>query len=869
MFRGIRQLKKTEPFRHFLVNRDLERFMRQTFMDCLLLKFGEIFAYGNLGRLKTCLVSMLFIALLLPINVVGQDSKAKELNDKLYFAVKNNNLTTVEKLLKQGADPNANYCYKTDGNNSFGAVIVEILTLGIFDITGPSTVCKSIMQSAAKGGNSKIIEALIKYDGSYRDLYSDLFESGKLRMVEKLLLQNEVSIQEVGMQEYAEYAFKKDANFLIRHPDAYAFLVDTLGYQSNFVQSRAIHFNNYKILKELIKPDTDFNWLIGEIKDDKNYRVLRMLLDDYPDRVKRLQNKELLFRTIVESGDVKFLNIMLQKLDYPINATDENGIIMLMRVGSQHVEVFDYLLENGANVNITDNDGKGVLHHIVDHYYSSRNLKNLMTITQKLVDAGLDINQLDKSGQSVLFSVVKNFSYEDLEIYSNQLKKLGINVTLKDLSGRGPFGYYLDNERQFGEVKTLLRLGLDPYDVARNGDNIFDIAICNHAMVVIDFIADSLEIQPRFSEKNEYCFENNYEVVSHVVEKKWISDPERVRYLTTKCLSKRFFDLPIEQVENLLEIGADPNLIHKIRTYDRYGIKIEDTVYLEKVKLLLKYGAKVNDLSTCTLNDRACLPLDQFSEEFYPNISSYLRDNGAIKFEERDKLQAKSNGKQFIQLLKKNKEDQVEQMIKKDVPMYFSKGAIKHVNDITSDTNIIGIVKRNEWKKMFPKTVDYYYSLGIDFYSRNRALKADQLNRFSTGSVLLNPGGGVGLMVGRKFELGAEFYLSPLAYDRKNSRAFGVASLPVYVGYRIHSGYDFTSIRIGRQYNQLDFYKNDSNIDQAGRRSNTYFLELGTGWKDHRAKYQVNPSWVMFVRVGSGFGTGDFSLNLGLRRMFK
>lgn len=98
-----------------------------------------------------------------------------------------------------------------------------------------------------------------------------------------------------------------------------------------------------------------------------------------------------------------------QLLDYmPV---DSNLLIDAARYKAPRV--LQWTVSEGVDVNITDSKGQSVLHLACDNY-RLKNYEDKFIMAKALIEAGADINALDKSAKTPL----DNCSTEDLELYN-------------------------------------------------------------------------------------------------------------------------------------------------------------------------------------------------------------------------------------------------------------------------------------------------------------------------------------------------------------------------------------------------------------------------------------------------------------------
>lgn len=119
-------------------------------------------------------------------------------------------------------------------------------------------------------------------------------------------------------------------------------------------------------------------------------------------------NKPLVLKAYVKSG-------------FDINSKGPGGQTALQRAASQgHVEVVDFLLENGANPLIADGQKISPLIAAVMSYPSYKNLEALQAILKMLIAKGADINAVNAGGQTALMLAIATELFPVAEILLNE-----------------------------------------------------------------------------------------------------------------------------------------------------------------------------------------------------------------------------------------------------------------------------------------------------------------------------------------------------------------------------------------------------------------------------------------------------------------
>ncbi|XP_018652671.1 putative fetal globin-inducing factor [Schistosoma mansoni] len=137
--------------------------------------------------------------------------------------------------------------------------------------------------------------------------------------------------------------------------------------------------------------ENDINlWTNDQIKDDPKKQFI----------VAAENNDLSTIRSLIESAKQKGADgeVELREL---LSAKDQDGYTALHRAAyGGHVEVLQYLMKYGANINNRTEDGWTPLH--------SAAFWNKLSCVQLLISAGADLNALTNSGQTALHLAVSN-----------------------------------------------------------------------------------------------------------------------------------------------------------------------------------------------------------------------------------------------------------------------------------------------------------------------------------------------------------------------------------------------------------------------------------------------------------------------------
>ncbi|KAF4944075.1 hypothetical protein FGADI_12957 [Fusarium gaditjirri] len=191
---------------------------------------------------------------------------------------------------------------------------------------------------------------------------------------------------------------------------------------------------------------------------------------------------------------------MLERYGADINALNAHGRTLLMELLSrvscrnhrdkvlplqqeQIIQGINKLLELGARLDVIDGSGRTIFHYI---FKSLRYLctSECLPLARKLLQAGIDINQKDLSGQPPIF-LCKSWQHLAYSPDSKQCKTLyrfldlfhsfGMDFNSKDAEGRTVLWNIVVNSdisRVFVIVAKLIRLGANPRERTRSGSTL-------------------------------------------------------------------------------------------------------------------------------------------------------------------------------------------------------------------------------------------------------------------------------------------------------------------------------------------------------------------------------------------------------------
>ncbi len=111
-------------------------------------------------------------------------------------------------------------------------------------------------------------------------------------------------------------------------------------------------------------------------------------------------------------------------------------------VKEDSIGVFNVLLKQGANLNLSDEKGRTALHYAAQ--------KNDIFYVRNLVFAGADVTARDDNGLTPLCALYKEQWYNDVSESAEVLLSAGADVNATDKDGMTPLKYAKQNDDKFG-----------------------------------------------------------------------------------------------------------------------------------------------------------------------------------------------------------------------------------------------------------------------------------------------------------------------------------------------------------------------------------------------------------------------------------
>jgi len=453
-------------FNLFKVNEDL--FYKELFSENL--DVNKIQRYINRG-----------------IDINKKDEKGKTI---LFTLVAKKKLDAIRLLLRNGADINLEdtygktvldeACERTDG------IMVRFLLENGFDINRKNSAGRTILQDVALLSNLKMFQVLITYkpDFNIKDSYGktvlfDAVEGGNLGIIKDVVnnLDTLNTLDENHQTALFKAVLKDDINIpmtLVLNGINVNFL-DKDG-QNVLYNSILQGAKNIPLIELLIKKNINLN-----IVDNYNKNIIDELLhivDIQKNTPKDLEGK---YKLITSDKDYLPLALLFIDNGLEIDNIHEDGKTSLQKeVENKNFANVEFLINCGANINISDENNKNIVYKEILKGYSNYKMIDF------LVSKGANIDARDLDERSVVDDIVEiiainkgfkkpnpmlNFLIKEDEKYDVLLKKVLTyrpNIETQRLDGRNIlFDLVLYND--FETLRTIINYGVNLNITDKNG----------------------------------------------------------------------------------------------------------------------------------------------------------------------------------------------------------------------------------------------------------------------------------------------------------------------------------------------------------------------------------------------------------------
>lgn len=180
--------------------------------------------------------------------------------------------------------------------------------------------------------------------------------------------------------------------------------------------------------------------------------------------IKNIKIKNEIFKAIYQKNTINLKKLLDTKID--LNFSNGSSFPLLSACLTYNIKAVKLLLDNGANVDFKNIDGKTALNYIC--WISHRGTEFPVEIANELIANGADVNTIDKYWNTPLINACSN----DIKITKTDEKSLceiiisllknGADIECKDINQHTPLIKASVIGRNINFVKILLSYGANP-----------------------------------------------------------------------------------------------------------------------------------------------------------------------------------------------------------------------------------------------------------------------------------------------------------------------------------------------------------------------------------------------------------------------
>jgi ankyrin repeat protein len=243
-----------------------------------------------------------------------------------------------------------------------------------------------------------------------------------------------------------------------------------------------------------------------------NETTLNFLLQRNADIHKRNNKGEDILAVVTHNNNIPLMTALMQKHNVDIDTRDNKGQTSLMRATiEQNYEMMTTLINNKANIRITDNSRENILHKIArnDDQKAARialdHEKALLTDLNKngdsplfvaiqngnitfaefLIDAGSRIDTVNNNGDTIIHELIKqNNSW----LLTKVLRKIDYNIiNHKNKNSEFPLSLAAQSDN-IETIKALILCKANTYTIDADGNNIAHIAAKHSSLKTLQYL---------------------------------------------------------------------------------------------------------------------------------------------------------------------------------------------------------------------------------------------------------------------------------------------------------------------------------------------------------------------------------------------
>ena len=311
--------------------------------------------------------------------------------------------------------------------------LINYFTSKGIDINEVDNDGNGIFNYAAKGGNQKVMNLLIKKGIKYKNL-------------------NKIN---GNAMIFASYGTRSSKNKL----STYKYL-DSLGIEANVTTNKGVNplhaivykKNNLNIIKYFIKNGVNVNQV-----NIKGYNVLM---------------------NSCYNNDTSVISFLLNLTDNINHKNNDGQSALTIAVSNNSNDVVKFLISKGADVNIVDNNGNNLMYYIIKNSKTS----TMEQMTQKmnlLISNGLEPNALQENGKTLCHLIVEE---NNLELFE-KIKFKNECININDRDGLTPLHYAAMRAESKEIIDYLIKIGANKSLKTPFGETPYDLAQENEILI--------------------------------------------------------------------------------------------------------------------------------------------------------------------------------------------------------------------------------------------------------------------------------------------------------------------------------------------------------------------------------------------------
>lgn len=310
--------------------------------------------------------------------------------------------------------------------------LVKYFTSKGIDINSKDNSGNGIFNYAAKAGNIKLMNYLIKQGINYKKLSQE----GENAMI------------------FASKGTRSNSNNL----DFYLYL-ENLGISPNV---------------RTINGTTPLHAIAYRVKDTS---IFEYFLSKGVDINQSDGNGNTPFMNAAYTNDLNIVKLLSNQLKN-VNYQNKKGMTALSNaILRNSIDVISFLLEIGADVHINDKKGNSLSYYLIKSL-KSKNLETIKQIAKILLSKGLDITQHQKDGNSLFHLAAETENADLIKWVHSQ----NVDINTKNNNGITPLQKVVMSAKDDKIIHLLLSLGADKTIKSDFGENTYDLAMENELL---------------------------------------------------------------------------------------------------------------------------------------------------------------------------------------------------------------------------------------------------------------------------------------------------------------------------------------------------------------------------------------------------